>query len=261
MWNNPASKEARQMLESSKIQPDLSSPIENRRAVASAFGKEIRAPEVCFVHGTSLAVLNHALKTGFVPGGLEKQPDGSSAFYIFNVPSKYPYTAPSGGCTLPEDDATAIKHAEKYAGCISAHFDSVRALRDQLAASNGEEPPIFDERLALVTRNPLLFLKTFENEGLDPVVAERIERLFTSFSTHNKILLGFSHSLATDYGLNEAADQDEGLWVRVDKGIPLKYLVSIEPLSDHADEFGSKIQESVELAQADPLEGLTFPKF
>jgi hypothetical protein len=260
MQRNLTSEQAKnQLVDSYKIHPDLSSPLKNRRAIASAFENGIRDPAVCFVHGTSLAVLDHALKTGFLPGGLKKQSDGSSAFYILNLPSTYSYV-PRGGCTLPKTDSAAIEEVKRYAEAISSHFDSIRALDDKLAHTTGRQPRSFDARLALLAENPLKLRHLYESEGLCPKHALRIDSSFTGSTTHNKILLGFGNSLASEYKLHEAADQDEGLWVKVDRGIPLKYLVSIESLSDHAFEFGCKIQESVESAQADPLEGLTLPK-
>jgi hypothetical protein len=171
------------LVESAKIHPNLDSPQEHRQAITLAFSKGTGNQSVCFLHGTSLAVLDHALLTGILPGGIQKNDEGSSRFYILNLPSRFSYTPKH--CTLPTDDSSAQKLAEDYAGSISSDFDCIRALEGELSRIKGKTPRTLNECLSFRAGNYRFPSDLYESEGLDRKSAERIDRTITHLNRSN----------------------------------------------------------------------------
>ena len=56
-------------------------------------------------------------------------------------------------------------------------------------------------------------------------------------STEGGVVLQFSNELLRDYQLKEAEGADAGFYIVAPRGLPLRYLVGVEPKSEAAYEF------------------------
>ena len=192
--------------------------------VRNAFDAGLDCEEGVFVHGTSLTCVEHAIKTGRIPPGV--QPQTGNYFYFLPLPSRISHSPQ--GCILPTTDEAALDDAMSYAVTVSRRGEVLRhfGLSHQNAAHWEAAETLFDinliEKFDVHDR-----FAPLRRCGVDMDTARRLVQELED-GHWGRVVLLLSKKLSETFRVEEAEDNDEGLRIDVPEGIPIEYIVGIE---------------------------------
>lgn len=219
-------------LTTSEVTPPATILDSARKQVIEAFSRDIRSETVVLIHGTCLSSVNRALETGTIPGGFPNTSLGESYIYLYNIPERLPFE--SAKCSLPKDGKEALNGAKFYAQTSAMYFDA--------CANLGVDPSRPEVYTAIEmawsegkwTQNRA---SIYERAGINRSDVERLADFLKGKESPNMVILGFDRALLSEFTLQEARKNDDGLRIATPDGIPIKYLHSIEPLTRHAFKY------------------------
>ncbi len=204
--------------------------LERLQVVLQAFERGIDAKDAAFYHGTSWDALEALLAAGVLLPGLGG--DCGPAIYFAPKPSMFSIENPK--CELPVSDAEALEMATRYAECIASRHALVRKLAWDYAS------PI-DQNLAAVIMGDIPFLSFDKSMDRDSLLHRGINEktalaLSSEFSEcyDDAVVLVFSHRLTQAFEVHEAEPNDDGVRIFTQIGIPVEFLVGIEPIGQVA---------------------------
>ncbi len=209
---------------------DSAEALERMKIVVEAFERGLDAKDGAFYHGTSWEALEASLAAGALPPGLGG--DCGPAIYFAPKPSMFSIENPK--CELPASDEEALDMGKEYAQTIAPQHALITKLGwnyaspvDQsLADAILRELPFFSFD-GLEHRDLLL------DRGINKNTALALRREFSDCDSKGVVLM-FSLRLSQAFQIQEAAPKDDGVRILTSSGIPLEYLVGIEPIGAQA---------------------------
>ncbi|OGF03629.1 MAG: hypothetical protein A3H14_02260 [Candidatus Doudnabacteria bacterium RIFCSPLOWO2_12_FULL_49_8] len=214
--------------------------MERLKFLTDLFSRGLDSDSIIATHGTSLEVIQQAVKTGNIPGSTIKKSRRSfyhppGCLYINLTPD----AAQSLG--LPKDQANSGGYGEDIA---KRHYllsklglDFSNSRYSSLATDlTGPFPDrTIDEALKQL------------KEMAPNLEKDQLEQLIREAESRKGVLLGLDKSIADQYQIQKAEGDDDGWYIEIPNGMPINFLAGLEPQGQQEWDYFENLQKALNI--------------